>query len=108
MNDIRILFQSLEQELPEATFDLTEPTRSGQAGWLDVKCEGKWAVVEWRPGRGFGVSLLETAGQSSAKGLFEGPDEIFKEWQEAQDHLLSLLERAKVASWRRHAAAAHG
>lgn len=109
MNDFHTLYQGLIQDLPEAA-DVTvdAPTRGDQAGWLDVRYEGKWVVVEWRPGMGFGVSLIEEADEDPAAGLFEGPDQIFRSWREAQDHLLSLLQLqvAEVDSWSRRAA--HG
>jgi hypothetical protein len=91
MNELHTLHQSLTQELPAAAvLKLDPPAGSHQTGWLDIKCFGKWIAVEWKPGTGFGVSSLNRAGDP-AQGLFDGPDEVFEHWSDAQSHILSLL-----------------
>lgn len=72
----------------ELSFDC--PTDSGLSGWLDVRSKGKLLAVEWRAGRGFGVSLIRRSAEP-LQGLFEGPDEIFSDLDAAKERILSLF-----------------
>lgn len=90
MNDFRKLAQAVRSAIPGVEIKLEEPERSGQAGWLDIEYDDIEIAVEWRPGIGFGVSRLE-AGDDPTAGLFEGPDNVFRDWSEAKDHILFLL-----------------
>ena len=93
MTDLEKLVQMLRVEAPEIELSLDCPAASGLSCWLDVKGNGKFVAVEWRAGRGFGVSLLP--GSSDAhdplQGLFEGPDEVFTSLNAARERILSLL-----------------
>ena len=91
MSDLHKLAQAVGCEVPGAEFRFDEPERSGQSGWLDIEFEGMAIAVEWRPAVGFGVSRLEVGGDPTA-GLFEGPDDVFKDWREAKEHILFLLQ----------------
>ena len=102
MSDLHKLAQAVGSEVPGAEFKLEEPERSGQSGWLDIELADIAIAVEWRPAAGFGVSRLEVGGDPTA-GLFEGPDDVFKDWREAKEHILFLLqpglaERKRVRS----------
>jgi hypothetical protein len=102
MNDLRRLAQAVQHEIPDARLDLDEPERSQQAGWLDIRHEGLSVAVEWRPGIGFGVSLIEQDPGDPSKGLFEGPDHVFEDWHEAKDQILFLLNASSQPAQRRH------
>lgn len=105
MNELNALYHFLGEKLPgTVSLKLDAPDRSGQAGWLDIEHEGKWVVVEWKPGRGFGVSLLEGMEENPLQGLFEGPDRFFERRGEAQQYILSLLYADEVESPPRRAA----
>ncbi len=91
MSDIEILEALLRESLPDLELSLDLPAEPGGSAWLDVQRQGRFISVEWRPRRGFGVSLLEAAGDLRA-GLFEGPDEIFRDPGAARDRVLSLLD----------------
>lgn len=107
MNELSTLCQSLTKELPDsAVLELDASAGSDQARWLDIRYAGKLVVVEWRPQAGFGVSLLEEADEDPADGLFEGPDEVFRDWREAKGYILSLIHDPDQESWPRRAA--HG
>jgi hypothetical protein len=92
MSEFQTLFNALSQEIPGADLRLDAPIKAERANWLDVVYLGKWVVVEWRPGQGFGVSLLEMPKESPLEGLFYGPDHIVKDCAEARRLILSLLE----------------
>jgi len=105
MNELRTLCRVLKRELPEAAvLKLDLPAQSDQGGWLDIEYGGKWVVVEWRPGTGFGVSLAEGLEEDPAKGLFEGPDEVLENLEETQQRILSLLHDSTFQARPRRAA----
>ncbi len=90
MSEIDVLVDLLRAALPNVELSLDLPTEPGSPAWLDVERQGRVVSVEWRPRRGFGISLLETSGDPRA-GLFEGPDEILLNPYAARDCILSLL-----------------
>ncbi|HYX23830.1 MAG TPA: hypothetical protein VFC23_06735 [Thermoanaerobaculia bacterium] len=90
MTELQQLVQRLRADAPDVELSLDCPAPSGLSCWLDVKGQGKFVVVEWRAGCGFGVSLLpETS--NPLEGLFQGPDEIFTSVDAARERILSLL-----------------
>lgn len=95
MNDLQTLAQEVLRELPDSELKMELNPKSG---WLDIDHDGLWVVVEWRPGRGFGVSLNEPDPNDPLKHLFEGPDEIFADWSTAKDHILFLLHSSSQAT----------
>jgi hypothetical protein len=90
MTEIEKLAELLHASSPELDLRLDAPGEVEGSTWLDVEQEGRVVAVEWRPRHGFGLSLLETAGDPRA-GLFEGPDEILTDPYSARDRILSLL-----------------
>ena len=90
MSDFDLLANLLRTALPDLDLGLDQPTESGSPGWLDVARQGRVVSVEWRPRRGFGISLLEISGDPRV-GLFEGPDEILSDPYVARDRVLALL-----------------
>ena len=91
MNDLQKLVQAVQTDYPEAELAVDPPASDTQAGWLDIRYQGKAIAVEWRRGRGFGVSLLADERRQPCAGLLEGPDEVFPEWRRAQEHIFLLL-----------------
>jgi hypothetical protein len=94
MDELSRLAQAVRSDLPEAEVVLDPPAGATQAGWLDIHYQGKVIAVEWRQGRGFGVSLLAEEPAHPCSGLFEGPDQVFQGWQGARERILSLLAAA--------------
>jgi hypothetical protein len=90
MTEIEKLAELLHASSPQLGLRLDAPEELESSAWLDVEQEGRVVTVEWRPRRGFGISLLETSGDPRA-GLFEGPDEILADPYSARDRILSLL-----------------
>lgn len=90
MTEIQELANLLEASSPELELDLECPVEPGAPCWLDVSGHGRLVAVEWRPARGFGVSMVDTARDSRA-GLFEGPDEVFQDIHATKDRILELL-----------------
>jgi len=92
MSDLEQLAKVVRRNLPTADLRMTLPERVGQAGWLDVSSGGKSIAIEWRPGTGFGVSLLPDLEEDPSNGLFEGPDEVFERIVDAEKYILWLLD----------------
>jgi hypothetical protein len=89
MSDLHKLALAVGSEIPGAEFELEEPERNGQSGWLNIEFEDIAITVEWRPAVGFGVSRIEVGGDPTA-GLFEGPHDVFSDWCEAKEHILRI------------------
>jgi len=90
MRELELLANLLRTTLPDLELTLDQPADLGSPGWLDVARQGHIVSVEWRPRRGFGISLLATS-EDPREGLFEGPDEIVLDAHAARDRILSLL-----------------
>jgi len=97
MNDLAKLARAVCRDYPSAEIRLDIPKGSQFPAWLDVEYQGRSVAVEWRPGTGFGVSLLEVSADP-ATGLFQGPDEVFKDWAKAKDHIFDLFAPVQVLS----------
>ena len=82
MNPISILAQLIREHYPQ--WKLTEDLAAQPNGssFLDIEAEGRTAIVEWRPGKGFGIS----SGPFEGFGL--GPDEVYA----SQSAVLARLE----------------
>jgi hypothetical protein len=90
MIELQKLAQRLRAGASGLELSLDCPADSGLFGWLDVRSKGRLVAVEWRAGRGFGVSLIRPSADP-LQGLFEGPDEIFSDLDAAKERILSLL-----------------
>jgi len=87
MNLLQKLESRVREELPgvQARLDLAEVPEA--SSWLDLTLQDHRATVEWRPGRGFGVS-------SSAEAVYgEGSDEIYPDVSTALKRLVAVLEK---------------
>lgn len=90
MSEIEVLVDLLLAAHPDLELRLDLPAEPSGAAWLDVERQGRVVSVEWRPRRGFGISLLDTSAPPQ-EGLFEGPDKILAAPAAARDHILRLL-----------------
>ena len=91
MSEMQQLVELLQASSPELVLKMDCSEAPDQSSWLDIEQRGRFVAVEWRPGRGFGVSLVNTADDPHA-GLFEGPDEILPDPFSARDWILFLLQ----------------
>ena len=86
MNLLQQLESRVREEFPgvQARLDLAEVPEA--SSWLDLTLRDRRATVEWRPGRGFGVSL------SPETVYGEGSDEIYPDFSTALKRLVAVLE----------------
>ena len=87
MNLLQQLESRVREEFPgvQARLDLAEVPEA--SSWLDLTLRDRRATVEWRPGRGFGVS-------SSSETVYgEGSDEIYPDFSTALNRLVAVLEK---------------
>ena len=90
MSEMQQLVELLRASSPELVLKTDCSDGTDGSCWLDIERNGRFVAVEWRPGRGFGVSLVDTTNPHD--GLFEGPDEILPDPFSARDWILFLLE----------------
>ncbi|MHB2017164.1 MAG: XRE family transcriptional regulator [Candidatus Xenobia bacterium] len=89
-NAIQKLKDELCARIPglEATIDAPDDPKG--TWWLDLDFEGRSAVVEWRPRKGFGVS-------APAQGEYgEGSDEFHPDLESALSRLVRVLKRGET------------
>lgn len=89
MNPITLLAQKVRERVPGSKIseDLAEhPTGSS---FLDLEYEGHTAVVEWRPGKGFGIS------SGPAEGLGIGPGEVYSSAEQVLVRVEDVLLRGQ-------------
>lgn len=75
----------MHKRFPKVRTVLDAPETPNARWWLDTQLGKHLVTVEWRPGRGFGVS----AGDD---GFGEGPDEVFDDADLAAKRVIELLE----------------
>jgi hypothetical protein len=90
MTDLQELADLLLASSPKLALTLDCSDELGAACWLDVSSQDRFVAVEWKPGLGFGVSLVNTVSAPRA-GLFEGPDEVFHDIHTTKERVLELL-----------------
>lgn len=96
MNEIKRLAREIQATLPRATVRPDCPTdERGHACWLDVELAGHAVAVEWRPGKGFGISSSQDPTGDPLAGLFSSPSRVVDTWREAYDVVLGLLDRGR-------------
>ncbi|HEY0018904.1 MAG TPA: XRE family transcriptional regulator [Longimicrobium sp.] len=84
-NDMERLWKMLEQRFPDGSYSILKP-RTETGGWfLDVALKGYDLVIEWRPGRGFGLST------PADDDFGTGPDEVFEDVESAYHRAKALL-----------------
>jgi hypothetical protein len=90
MNELDHLCELIVTRVPEAEIAVDEPASPAGAWFVDVSRQGQRAVVEWRPGRGFGVS-------DGGGGYGDGPDVVVATAGEALERVLKLIDAAVAA-----------
>jgi hypothetical protein len=84
-NDVERLQDRIQERFPEASYRLLRPRTQTGSWWLDATLNGYALTIEWRPGRGFGLS-------TPAEGdLFLGPDEVYEDVDSAFERAKGLL-----------------
>lgn len=89
MNPITLLAHKVRERVPgsKVSEDLAEhPTGSS---FLDLEYEGRTAIVEWKPGKGFGIS------SGPVEGLGTGPDEVYSTIEQALERVEDVLLRGQ-------------
>src|SRR5438105_3237405 len=85
-NAVERLSQQLVKVLPGLEASLDRPRNPDGTWWLDLDFNNHSAVVEWRPGSGFGVSA-PAGGEYGQKS-----DEVHHALEDARDRLIYLLQ----------------
>lgn len=85
MNGVEHLRDLLTERFPGGSFSILQPTVETGGWFLDVEVQGCELVIEWRPGRGFGLSTPA----DDDFGL--GPDEVFEDVDAAFARARALL-----------------
>ena len=84
-NDFEHLRSQIQDRFPDASYKLLKPRTQTGSWWLDMSLNGYWLTIEWRPGRGFGLST-PTEGDA-----FLGPDEVYEDVDAAYARAKALL-----------------
>ncbi len=88
MNLLKQLESRVRKEFPgvQARLDLAAVPEA--SSWLDLTLRDLRATVEWRPGRGFGVS-------SSPETMYgEGSDELYPDVSTTLNRLVAVLKKS--------------
>ncbi|HEV7241941.1 MAG TPA: hypothetical protein VGQ36_22110 [Thermoanaerobaculia bacterium] len=92
MNELQELCETIAARVPEAEIAIDEPLSPTGAWWANISRHPHHAVVEWKPGRGFGIS------NASNGGYGEGPDAVVVTAGEALDRVLKVLDARQPAA----------
>lgn len=79
------LVERIAQRLQGALLEVDGPAEAGGAFFLNVTWSGRHVAVEYRPGRGYGVSAEQDL------GFGQGPDEVLASAEDAERRVLQLL-----------------
>lgn len=88
MNLIEKLQQRIQKKLPNVATQLDRPASPEGLWCLDLRKESQLIVIEWRPGKGFGIS-------AGTGGYGEGPDEVHATPADVEARLKELLDSGK-------------
>ena len=90
MNQIEKLRDDLARRFPELAMTIDSPIKVTASHWLDIRRPGLTPiVVEWRPDRGFGVSVLS---EDDSEDFGDGADEVYPNARAAFDRVVELIE----------------
>lgn len=97
MNDLERLIDGVCSVVPEVRTELDAPDPGTQGRWYaSLERDGHLVDVEWRPGRGFGVTSSD-----EEPGYGEGPDETYDDPTQATARVAYLLAFHRRTSPRR-------
>jgi hypothetical protein len=85
MNDVECLRDRLAARFPEAALAIDKPETETGGWFLDATLNGYDLVIEWRPGRGFGIST------PSPDDFGSRPDEVYEDVDAAFARAKALL-----------------
>jgi hypothetical protein len=85
MNDFERLLDRLQERFPDGAYKLLKSHTETGAWWMDISLNGYWLTIEWRPGRGFGLSTPQEG------DAFLGPDEVYENVDAAYERAKALL-----------------
>lgn len=84
-NDLEHLRDRMQERFPDLSYKLLKPRTQTGSWWLDAVLNGYSLTIEWRPGKGFGLS-------TPVEGdLFLGPDEVYEDLDSAYERVKALL-----------------
>jgi hypothetical protein len=84
-NDVERLRELLEDRFPDGSYSILKPRTETGSWFLDVSLKGYDLVIQWRPGRGFGLSTPVSHDSGS------GPDEVYEDVDSAYERAKALL-----------------
>src|SRR5437588_7835168 len=84
-NEIQKLENLLTFYLPKCEVHLDPPAKGTGSWFLDTRSDGHHVAVEWRPGKGFGMT------SNPGAGFGEGPEEVYPDFESAARRVLELL-----------------
>lgn len=85
MNPLEILRDRLAERFPKASLEIDRPATATGSWWLDIRLQGYLLVVEWRSGKGFGLST------PTNDDFGQGPDEVYQDVDTAYARAKALL-----------------
>jgi DNA-binding Xre family transcriptional regulator len=85
MNAIQTLQERVRERFPAVTTTLDPSSKPAGAWFLDLDLNGQLVTVEWRPGRGFGITSKRLPGYG------EGPDELVPDLESISRRVINLL-----------------
>jgi hypothetical protein len=84
-NEMEHLWERLKERFPHGVYSILKPRMETGSWFLDVTLQGYDLVIEWWPGRGFGLST------PADDDLFSGPDEVYEDVDAAYERAKALL-----------------
>jgi hypothetical protein len=84
-NDVERLRDLIRERFPTGSYKLLKSSTPTGAWWLDVDLSGYSLTIEWRPGRGFGLST------PADDDFGQGPDEVYESVDAAFERAKALL-----------------
>jgi predicted XRE-type DNA-binding protein len=86
MNPLQELADRVREQFPDVRATADPAATADGSSWLDLALKGDRVTVEWKPGRGFGVS----AGPDSTYG--EGSDELYPDVSTTLQRLVDVFQ----------------
>jgi hypothetical protein len=87
MQSIHECLESLWRAIPGAKFRLDEPANPQGEWFLEIVCQGKGFVVQWREGGPFGLSSM-----SEDTGIGQKADEVYPTLEAVAARLVQLID----------------
>lgn len=84
-NDMEHLWERLKERFPHGEYSILKPRTETGSWFLDVTLQGYDLVIEWWPGRGFGLST------PADDDFGQGPDEVYEDVDAAYARARALL-----------------